>query len=261
MSQSATAPGSVTTVFVPRTGEEGSLGVSFAIEDGVTVSVESATSTAITLDGAPAPFEPVEELLSGFGYSARVDIEASIPVGTGFGASGAATLATALAAREVFALEASREDLVMAAHKAELAAGTGQGDVFVQAQGGMVWNTGDGIGRRERTDTISYTAFEGIDTAAVLGDEEALSKITEAGTAALRSFDPSAPLEEWFPIAWEFAAETGLATERVSRTVEEVTEAGGAATMAMVGETVLATGGEDLLERETAITPESATLR
>ena len=204
--------------------------------------------------------EPVEELLSALDCSARVDIETSIPVGTGFGASGAATLATALAAREVFALEASREDLVMAAHRAELAAGTGQGDVFVQSQGGMVWNTGEGIGRRERTDTISYTAFEGIDTATVLGDEEALSRITEAGTKALDTFDPTDPLAEWFPVAWAFATETGLATERVSRTVEAVTEARGAATMAMVGETVVARGASGLLERETAITPEPARL-
>lgn len=260
MPQSATAPGSVTTVFVPRTGEEGSLGVSFAIEDGVTVTVESASSTAITLDGEPAPFEPVEELLSGFDRSARVDIDASIPVGTGFGASGAATLATALAARAEFGLEASREDLVMAAHRAELAAGTGQGDVFVQAQGGMVWNTGEGIGRRERTETLSYTAFEGIDTASVLGDDEALARITTAGTEALSSFDPAQPLAEWFHEAWAFAGETGLATDRVARTVEDVRAAGGAATMAMVGETVLATGAGDLLEHETAITPESARL-
>lgn len=260
MPQSATAPGSVTTVFVPRSGDEGSLGVSFAIEDGVTVTVEPAPEMEITLDGEPTQFEPVEELLAALGQQAHVDIETSIPVGRGFGASGAATLATALAARAVFDLEATREDLVMAAHQAELAAGTGQGDVFVQAQGGMVWNTGDGIGRRERTDTLSYTTFEGIDTPDVLGDEETLARITEAGRTALDSFDPADPLAEWFPLAWEFAVETGLATERVSRTVETVRKAGGAATMAMVGETVLATGAEDVLDTQTAITPEAAKL-
>jgi pantoate kinase len=260
MTALATAPGSVTTVFVPRSGAEGSLGVSLAIEDGVTVSVDPAPEVRIALDGEPTDFEPVSRLLADLGVSASVDIDADIPVGRGFGASGAATLATALAAGERFALDATREELVGASHRAELAAGTGQGDVFVQARGGMVYNTGDGIGRRERTDRLSYTAFEGIETAAVLGDDDALARIATAGRGALESFDPGAPLEEWFETAWSFATETGLVTDRVSEAVTSVESAGGAATMAMVGESVVASGADGTLERETAITPTGARL-
>jgi pantoate kinase len=258
MSTTAWSPGSVTTVFVPRADAEGSLGVSFAVADGVTATLEPATATEITLDGDPTSFEPVEGLLDSLECSARVHLESAIPVGRGFGASGAATLATALAAGEAFDLAARRSELVNAAHRAELAAGTGQGDVFVQDSGGLVYNTGEGIGRRERSDPIAYAAFEGIETAGVLGDEQALERITAAGQTALEAFDPEAPLDEWFPVAWDFAQRTGLVTEDVSEAVREVSAAGGAGTMAMVGETVIATGDSDVLDRRTAITPRGA---
>lgn len=258
MSVTAWAPGSVTTVFVPRASEEGSLGVSFAIEDGVTVTVSPREQTWIALDGMETAFEPIAILLEDLELTAHVDIESSIPVGRGFGASGAATLATALASGELFDLDRSRAALLQAAHRAELAAETGQGDVFVQDRGGLVWNTGDGVGRRERTDPIAYSAFEGIPTAEVLTDQETLATVSRAGTRALADFDPEMPLEDWFATSREFAEATGLVTEQVSRAIERVQEDGGAATMAMVGETVIATGGSGALDHLTAITPKGA---
>ena len=255
----AYAPGSVTTVFVPRpANSDGSLGVSFAIEDGVTVTVSDASRTAVTLDGRSTDFEPVERLLDTWSIAATVEIESEIPVGKGFGASGAATLATALAADREFALGESRETLLQAAHEAELAAGTGQGDVFVQDRGGMVWNTGDGVGRLERTDPLEYAAFDGISTAGVLGDGDATSQIADAGSDALGTFDPETPLVDWFATSWEFATATGLVTERVQEAVSAVESAGGAGTMAMIGETVVAAGVDGVLEERTAITPDGA---
>lgn len=79
----------------------------------------------------------------------RGDAQLGSTIGSGFGVSGAATLATALAANEAFSLEWTREELVEAAHVAEVEAGTGLGDVFVQARGGLVWNVGDGIQRAD----------------------------------------------------------------------------------------------------------------
>lgn len=71
------------------------------------------------------------------------------PGRTWIDASGAATLATALASGDLFDLEAPRSAILEVAHRAELAAETGQGDVFVQDRGGLVWNTGEGVGRLE----------------------------------------------------------------------------------------------------------------
>lgn len=259
----AYAPGSVTTVFAPREDGEGSFGVSFAVADGVRATVEPADETAVRLDGEAADFEPVEGVLDSLGVAAAVELDAEIPVGRGFGASGAATLATALAADAAFELDLSREAAVDAAHRAEVAAGTGLGDVFVQNRAGLAWNTGDGNGRNrvERDDRIEYVSTGGIATASVLGDEESMARVADAGRDALASFDPEEPLETWFETAWTFAQRTGLPTPAVEEAVGRVAEAGGAATMAMVGETVLAAGVEGVLPEETRITNEGAHLR
>ena len=194
-SVTAFAPGSVTPIFVPpQSSQDGSLGVSFAIEDGVDVRVEPSADTSIILDEEPTTFEPVENVLCQLDVSAAVSLTASIPVGYGFGASGAATLATALAANNAFDLERSREDLLEAAHPAEIEAETGLGDVFIQDRGGLVWNTGDGPQRSELSVGIEYTAIDGIETSTVLDDEQTLERVREYGQESLSRFSPETSL-------------------------------------------------------------------
>ncbi len=259
MPVTAHAPGSVTIVFVPR-DTESSLGISFATADGVTATVESTRDPMIYLDGRPAQVEPVTGLLDRLGVTATVRLDTDVPIGCGFGASGAATLATALAANERFALGHGRAALVEKSHRAEVAAGTGLGDVFIQDRGGVVWDTGDGLERATRTARIEYQSFGGITTAAVLGDEGTMSRIRDAGWDALAAIDPDGSLTALFDASWQFAKETSLATRRVGDAVETVHDRGGRATMTMIGETVVATGTEGELEQETHITPEGATL-
>lgn len=259
MPTTAHAPGSVTTVFVPQ-GEDGSLGVSFATADGVTATVERAQETTVVLDGDPASVEPVTGVLERLDATATVHLETAVPIGRGFGVSGAATLATALAANEEFALGMGRGPLVEAAHRAEVAAGTGLGDVFVQEQGGLVWNAGDGVERESRNDPVSYESFGSIATAEVLADEAVLERVRTAGNDALASFESGLPLADLFDRSWSFAERTGLTTERVTETVDAVWDADGAASMAMVGETVVAAGGDDVLENQTRITPDGASV-
>jgi pantoate kinase len=262
MTETAVAPGSVTTVFVPQDDPDaGSLGVSFATADGVTATVEAAGETTVRLGGEPTSFEPVEGVLDRLGVTASVSLDTDVPVGRGFGASGAATLATALAADDEYGLGYDRDGLVTAAHRAEVAAGTGLGDVFVQARGGLVWNTGDGVGRAERRDRIEYASYGGVSTASVLGDERTMRTVVSAGRDALADFDPTAPLDEWFARSWSFASATGLATDRVTDAVARVRAAGGSGTMAMVGETVLAAGASGVFDDETRVAPEGARLR
>ncbi len=260
MSVTAHAPGSVTTVFVPQDAES-SLGISFATADGVTATVESTRDPMIYLDGRPAQVEPVTGLLDRLGVTATVRLDTDAPIGCGFGASGAATLATALAANQRFALGHGRAALVEKSHRAEVAAGTGLGDVFIQDRGGVVWDTGDGLERTTRTARIEYESFGGITTAAVLGDEGTMSSVKEAGQEALSAIDPDGPIPDLLDASWRFARDTGLATERVADAVAAVRDAGGAATMAMLGETVVATGTNGALDHATEITPAGAELR
>jgi pantoate kinase len=255
----AHAPGSVTTLFAPNDDpNEGSLGVSFAVADGVVATVGARGETRVTLDGTETAFDPVERVLADLGVRAAVDLEAAIPVGCGFGASGAATLATALAANDRFDLGRDRESLVAAAHRAEVAAGTGLGDVFVQDRGGLVWNVGDGVERTPCAERVEYATFGGIATSDVLGDEASVARVRGVGRETLAAVEPTGSFAALLDASWTFAERTDLRTEPVAEAVERVERAGGTATMAMVGETVVATGAEGVLEGTTRATETGA---
>ena len=261
-STTAYAPGSVTMIFAPPAEpEDGSCGVSFATEDGVEATVESGYSTVIWLDGEPTTFEPVEIALHQLDVTAEVSLVSAVPVGYGFGASGAATLATVLAANETFDLGKTREELLEVAHRAEIEAGTGLGDVFIQARGGLVWNDGADVQRTEMTASIGYAALAGIATNDVLGDDRTLERIREIGQDSLSRFSSERPLRDLFNLSWEFAQQTDLATDRVADEVQRAKRAGGAASMAMVGETVIATGVQDLFEQRTRVTNQGACIQ
>jgi pantoate kinase len=247
----------VTVVFAPV--EDGSLGVSFAVADGVTATVEPAEDTRIRLDGEPTGFEPVEIALETLGIAVEVDLDSEIPVGRGFGASGAATLSTVLAANAELGLGRSRAELVDVAARAEIEAGTGLSDVYVQEMGGFAYDTGDGRQRVARRDALRYDSWAGIATEAVLGDPAAVERVRAAGREALDAFDPGMSLPALFDLSWAFAERTELVTDAVRERVEGVRAGGGTATMAMVGETVVGGGDADLPER-TRIDPEGAAL-
>jgi pantoate kinase len=249
----AFAPGSVTAVFAPAEAADESRGASMAIEDGVVAAVRTADETEIRLDGEETEFEPVSGVLDELGCTARVDLEAEIPIGCGFGASGAATLATALAANEKFDLERSREDLVHASHLAEVNAGTGLGDVFIQTAGGALMSDGSGRHRWEPTDTIEYVSFGGMATSETLGDVDLMARIERVGGKTLDALPHEPSLERLTRDAWSFAREIELPTDRVRDTVADVEAAGGAASMAMLGETVFAVGVEDVLSNRTNV--------
>jgi pantoate kinase len=265
----AFAPGSVTAVFAPAASGDESKGASVAVADGVVADVRPAAAfsfpddaSRVAVDGEPTDFEPVEIALRELGVaeSARVDLIPEIPIGRGFGASGAATLATLLAANAEFELGHSREDLLATAHRAEVEAGTGLGDVFVQHLGGLV--VGDGTERRrfERETPVEYASFGPIATEEALADDDLMDRIAREGTAALDALPDAPTLAHLARKAWAFAQAIDLPTKEVEDAVREVEDAGGAASMAMVGETVFAVGVEGVLANRTQVCPKGAHL-
>ena len=256
----AFAPASVTAVFAPDPEESGSRGASVALEDGVRVSVEQAEETTVTVDGEPADFDPVAGVVGRLGVDAAVDVRPDVPLGAGFGASGAATLATALAADELFDLGRSREELVEHSHEAEVAAGTGLGDVFIQDAGGLLYNVGDGRQRVATDQPVEYVSYGGLSTADALADEELMAQVREEGGAVLDALPDPPTAREVIGRSWPFARSLGLPTERVIDDVARVEDAGGAATMAMLGETVVAVDCEGVLTNRTRVSTDGARL-
>ena len=247
---SAFVPGHVTGFFTvdrdPDPTKAGSTGAGVTLTDGVTVEVEYAESSSLLLNGQPVEMGAVDRVLDALSVHATVRAETDLPVGAGFGVSGAVALGTALAANALYGSDLSENELVTVAHGAEVQAGTGLGDVVAQARGGMPirlepggphHGVMDGIPARGR---VEYVSFGELDTTAVIeGDTDALDRAGEES----RSLVVRKPnVEQFMYASRRFAREAGLLPDSVAEAVAAVGEAGGEAAMAMLGESVFALG-------------------
>ena len=242
----AFVPGHVTGFFSAHTDDDptkaGSRGAGVALADGVTVRLEPGDG--VEYNGEDCEVEAVDRVLGALRSTARVVVETDLPLGAGFGVSGAAALGTALTANAVFDRGLSENELVTIAHGAEVQAGTGLGDVVAQARGGFpvrlepgapAHGAMDGIPARRE---LEYVTFGELSTEEVLsGDTE---ELTEAGRQALSALVAEPTLESFMHASRTFARETALLTPRLREAIQDVTEAGGEASMAMLGETVFA---------------------
>lgn len=236
----AFAPGSITGLFAPGRNGNPSLGISFAIADGVTARVVPAETTTIVRDGAKISMAPVENVLQSLGVSATVELVTDIPLGHGFGASGAATLAAAIAANKACSCGLDRDVILTLAHEAEVAAGTGQGDVFIQDRGGLIWDIGAGVNRRELNQTVEYATAGGIETTSLLSDDDFLALADTHGRDHLSRLPNPPTISAVASLSQSYIHTLDLVTEFVETQLTRVSEAGGIGGMALFGETVFA---------------------
>jgi pantoate kinase len=247
----AFVPGHVTGFFSVHPHDDprkaGSRGGGFALTDGVTVELVPAAETTVELNGETAEMDAVTRTLVALGVETHVAVETPLPVSAGFGVSGGAALGAALAANTRFGLGHTANELVATAHAAEVEAGTGLGDVVAQARGGVPLRIEPGAPPANRLDGITvpttrieYVSFGGRSTGAVIGgDVETLSRAGERALPALLD-DPT--LIRFMELSREFAREADLLTPPVKTAIEAVADVESEATMAMLGETVVALG-------------------
>ena len=244
----AFVPGHVTGFFTPHEDEDptkaGSQGAGLALSEGVAVTVRDAQSTTVFLNGEETAMEAVERVLYAMDIHAEVRGVTDLPLGAGFGVSGAMALGTALAANRLGPRDLSENELLTIAHGAEVQAGTGLGDVVAQARGGVPIrlepggpqdNLIDAIPARSR---VEYHVIDSLSTSDVLAEESEL--VADAGKQALSRVVKEPTLATFMRASREFARESDLLTDRVHEVIRDVTEAGGDAAMAMLGETVVA---------------------
>jgi len=246
----AFVPGHVTGFFTsnpdPDPTKAGSRGAGIALSEGVTVTVRPSSEAAVVLNGETTRMEAVERVLRTLELRAEVRGVTDLPLGAGFGVSGAMALGGALAANSAFDRRLSENELVTIAHGAEVEAGTGLGDVVAQARGGIPIrlepggpqnNLLDGIPAQRR---VEYHVMGSLSTDDVLSDDT--GAITEAGKTALSAVVGEPTVDQFVRASRRFSRESGLLTADVKRVITDVTEAGGTAMMAMLGETVVAFG-------------------
>lgn len=248
--RTAFVPGHITGFFSTHPDDDptkaGSRGAGLTLSDGVTTTVIQAPDTSISLNGQAIDVEPVESVLDALRATARVEAESDLPVGAGFGVSGALALGTALAANGVFDRRLSTNELVTIAHGAEVQAETGLGDVVAQARGGVPIRLEpggpphgvlDSVPQRAR---VEYISFGERSTEDVLSGET--GALDEAGRIALSRIVEEPTLASFMYASRHFAREADLLTPPVEDAIRSVSNADGQAAMAMLGNTVFALG-------------------
>ena len=259
----AFAPGNISCVFkVIRHADPArmhSLGMGFTVKEGVEVIVSEQNETEVLFNGKRINFPTVRAVVNRLIENSsvvgiKVVITSPLPLGCGFGLSGAAALAAAYALNELLSLHKDTEELAMIAHVAEVENRTGLGDVCSQYHGGCLVKlkegsplTADSLPIAEQP--IYYRYFGPIQTSEVLGNREQTLRINRAADVALRALktlthaNPSDDLfNACFTVSKQFSVKSGLLSDaRVIDTIARIEADGGVASMIMLGNGVFST--------------------
>jgi pantoate kinase len=244
----AFVPGHVTGFFTVDPDDDptkaGSRGAGLALSEGVTVTVRPAEAVEVTLNDETVEIKAVERVLDALEATVAVRGVTDLPVGSGFGVSGAMALGTALATNDLLDRRLSTYELATVAHGAEVQAGTGLGDVVGQLHGGVPVRLEPGSPQHNRMDAVparsrvEFQTFGELSTSEVIGGDT--DPISTAGERALSRLVEEPTLGRFMAASRQFAREAELLPDRVYEVVTEVAEAGGEATMGMLGRTVVA---------------------
>lgn len=252
----AFAPAHITGFFYAHDHEDplkmGSSGCGFTLEDGVYTTAWPADNAEVYLDGKPSEASTtrtVIELLTD--QPVHVESETDLPVGGGFGVSGAGAFSTALAVDRALGLGKTYNELSYVAHVAEVKNRTGLGDVAGMTLGGVVIRlkpgtpfTLDRIPVASRD--IYCVHFGPISTKSVLSDPKEKALINEAGMKCLKALLKKPTFEHFMRLSREFSVSTGLISEKALDAVEAVEAFDGMASMAMLGDTIFSTIADGL---------------
>ena len=256
----AYAPAHITGFFAVKQHQNpikaGSIGCGLCLEAGVTATITvdpSYIGSVIRFNGKQIDLPTVKYVIKGLlkpGHSqVIIDLESDIPLGFGFGISGAAALASALALNTVFDLHKTVNQVASIAHCAEVVNMTGMGDITGQCAGGAVIRIKPGAPGIGQTDIIPFSQTEvswvclgEVNTGSVLGNTKALDSINRIGSIALTTLLKRPDLKNFMSISREFALQTGLVSNRARDVMEAVEARGQSAAVAMLGDTVFTLG-------------------
>jgi pantoate kinase len=252
----AFAPANISCIFKvykhknPRLA--GSLGLGFTLSEGAVVTVKKANSTNIVFNNKkvdmPTVFDVARALTT---QNILITINTKLPLGCGFGISGAAALATVYAVNKLLDLKKTKKELAIIAHTAEVKNKTGLGDVTNQFFGGVLFKKKPSsdfsvikIPLKEKS--VYCRVFSPLSTKSVLSNSKLLVHVDEAGKEALGEIANELSeknvltLPKILSISKQFAVVSGLLKEKdVIRAIEEIEKKGGNATMIMLGNAVV----------------------
>ncbi len=254
----AFAPAHISGIFVIDMKKDallsGSTGCGICLEVGAVTKVCASEETRVSINGvvtdAATTLSAIKLLTR---QPVHIETTLNIPVGCGFGASGAGALSAVLALNRALSMDLTLRELAQAAHIAEVTNRTGLGDVTGQTFGGAVIRKKAGapftgvIDKIPCNNVLSLVSFGRISTKSVLSDELKKKSINKAGKFRLKELLKKPTLENFVHQSSEFAKEIELMSPKVKDAIEAVKSAGGFASQAMLGDTVFAINDRGVL--------------
>lgn len=244
----------------------GSRGAGVSLSRGVEtlVKVKKALKSSIQVringfasNSAEVSKHVVDAFLSRFkqmeNFEIIVEHHVKVPIGAGFGTSGAAALSLALALNNVFGLGMSKIDAAQLAHIAEVECKTGLGTVIAEIFGGVTIRVkpgAPGIGELKHVPVpkgyvLACLTFGSLSTKKFLTDEEVRKRINEFGGKLVDELVEEPCVTNFLKFSRQFAEHVGLITEKVRRVLDAADDTRFVCSMPMFGESVFT-----LIERE-----------
>lgn len=231
----------------------------------VRVELASHSSVDVLINSERAPEArttsmAVQQILRTVSTPLRVTVNHSsqVPIGAGYGASGAGALGAALALSEALGLGLLRERLIAIAHVAEVKCSTGLGDVGAQSLGGLVIGLEPGApphGRWSQIPTpknikVVCGTLGQLSTRELLHDDVLRKRSKDFGGLAFKKLIGEPTPQNFMSVSREFAEVLGLLDDELRALIKAVLSADViGASMVMLGRAVFALVKEEKLER------------
>ena len=233
----------------------GSLGAGFSIQKGVktVVNVRSKTEHDInnyairvkgfnTGDIRVSEYVLNEFLLDGKYFDVTHEID--VPVGYGFGCSGAVALSLAIALNDALKYGYTKTKVAQIAHKAEIKCQTGLGDVLASYHGGFEIRTksgAPGVGEVQRITPkekleVMIICFNPISTKKFL--KEKISLINGLGGKMVQKLVKSQDMDEFQDMSIKFAKYIHVITPKMNKVIKDLHDNGIKCGIALFGETI-----------------------
>ena len=249
----AYCPGHISSIFRVCRHEDllyaGSRGAGIVIDEGVITEVETFPGSGVSVyfNDLKMDFKPslvmakkmIHDSMSGIiiRHSTR------LPLGAGFGVSGACVLGVGLCLNRIFSLGKSMKEIGQAAHVTEIDCGTGLGDVGPMLVGGIELRKKEGAPgygivediKSDFNDIVCFS-FGKIETNKVIRDNE-FSEINKVADNILAKLFADPCFDKFMQCSIEFADKAGFLTERLSKVLDRLNEIDGCfASQTMLGE-------------------------
>ena len=251
----AFAPANISCVFKIYEHKDprwmGSYGVGFTLNEGVVIKVSRSKRNKIFFNNKPINFPAVKsaakKLTNG---NLKINIKSKLPLGCGFGLSGASALAAAYAINKLLNLKKAKKALGIIAHTADAENRTGLGDVVNQYYGGVCLKLKPSsyfsIKKIPINNIDVYCKYYSeISTKSVITNPKLKNKINNAAEESLKKIkeliknNKNIQFKNIIKISKEFSISSGLLKDRQTiETINKIEKNKGNASMIMLGNAV-----------------------